>query len=210
MRAPNWLQVSRRKPGKVNANLTLVDTLQWEEKSDSKHKHCLPHRSHLRNKGHQGSECTSRVWKYSRLTRSVLSWKMPVSVHKVVIKPEMALGSVQFSSVHSFSCVRLFATPWTTVPQASLSITNSQSLLKLMFIEWVICHPTISSFVIPFFSCLQFLPASGSFKMSQFFTSGGQSIGVSASASVPPVNTQDCFPLGNPFHSYCFSHLLLI
>ena len=58
------------------------------------------------------------------------------------------------------------------------------------------CHPTISSSVVPFSSCLQFFQASGSFKMSHFFESGGQSIGVSASASVLPMNIQDCFPLG--------------
>ena len=58
------------------------------------------------------------------------------------------------------------------------------------------CHPTISSSVVPFSSCLQSFPASGSFQMSQFFTSGGQSIGVSASTSVLPVNIQDWFPLG--------------
>jgi len=58
------------------------------------------------------------------------------------------------------------------------------------------CHPTISSSVVPFSSCLQSSPASGSFPMSQFFISGGQSIGVSASASVLLLNTQDWFPLG--------------
>ena len=58
------------------------------------------------------------------------------------------------------------------------------------------CHPTISSSVVPFFSHLQSFPALGSFPMSQFFTSGGQSIRVSASASVLPVNIQDWFPLG--------------
>ena len=58
------------------------------------------------------------------------------------------------------------------------------------------CHPTISSSVIPFSSCLQSFPASGSFPMSQFFTSGGQSVVVSASASVLPMNIQDWFPLG--------------
>ena len=58
------------------------------------------------------------------------------------------------------------------------------------------CNPTISSSVIPFSSCLQSFPASGSFPMSQFFTSGGQRIGVSASASVLPMNIQDRFPLG--------------
>ena len=60
--------------------------------------------------------------------------------------------------------------------------------------QW--CHPTISSSVVPFSSCPQSFPASGSFQMCQFFTSGGQSIGVSASASVLPMNIQDCFPLG--------------
>ena len=58
------------------------------------------------------------------------------------------------------------------------------------------CYPTISSSVVPFFSCLQSFPASGSFPTSQFFTSRGQSIGVSASASVLPMNIQDWFPLG--------------
>ena len=60
--------------------------------------------------------------------------------------------------------------------------------------QW--CHPAISSSVIPFSSCLQSFLASGSFQMSQFFTSRGQSIGVSASASVLPMNIQDWFPLG--------------
>ena len=60
--------------------------------------------------------------------------------------------------------------------------------------QW--CHPTISSSVIPFSFHLQSFPASGSFQRSQFFTSGGQSIGVSASASAFPMNIQDWFPLG--------------
>ena len=58
------------------------------------------------------------------------------------------------------------------------------------------CHPTISSCVVPFSSHLQSFPASRSFQMSQFFTSGCQSIGISASASVLPINIQDWFPLG--------------
>ena len=60
--------------------------------------------------------------------------------------------------------------------------------------QW--CHPTISSSVVCFSSFLQSFPASGSFPVSQFFTSGGQSIGASASASVLPMNIQDWFPLG--------------
>ena len=60
--------------------------------------------------------------------------------------------------------------------------------------QW--CHPTISSSVIPFSLCLQSFPASGSFPMSQFFASGGQRIGLSASSSILPMNIQDWFPLG--------------
>ena len=93
------------------------------------------------------------------------------------------------SSVQSLSCVRLSATPWTAACQ---SITNSQSLLKLMSIESVMP----SNHLIPFSFRLQSFPASGSFQMSQFFTSGGQSIGASASASVLPMNIQGWFPLG--------------
>ena len=71
--------------------------------------------------------------------------------------------AVQFSSVQSLSCVRLFATPWTTACQASLFITNCRSLPKSMSIESVM-HPTISSSVIPFSSCPQSFPASRFFK----------------------------------------------
>ena len=80
----------------------------------------------------------------------------------------------QFSSVHSLSHVWLFATPWTAACQASLSITNSWSLLKLMSIESVI--PSNHLILFPFSSCLQSFPASGSFPVSQFFASDGQSI----------------------------------
>ena len=167
--------------------------------------------------------------------------------------------SVQSSSVQLLSHVPLFVTPWITVLQVSLSITNSWSSLKLTSIESVMpsshlilcrplfllppippsirvfsnelsrvqhfathglhharipcpslsprvcsnsyplsqwCHPTISSSVVPFSSCLQSFPASGCFPMSQFFTSGGQSTGASASASVLPTNIQGWFPSG--------------
>ena len=88
-------------------------------------------------------------------------------------------GSVQFAAVvQSLSRARLVATPWTAACQASLFFTVSWSLLKLMS-PW--CHPTISSSVVTFSSCLQSFPASGSFPMSQFFASGGLSIRVSAS-----------------------------
>ena len=103
--------------------------------------------------------------------------------------------SVQFSSVQLLSHVRLFATPWTVACQGSLSNTNSWSLLKLMSIESVmpsnhliLCRPLL---LLP-----QSLPASGSSPVNQFFPSGGQSIGASASVSVLPVKIQDWFPLG--------------
>ena len=154
-------------------------------------------------------------------------------------------------SVQLLSCVRLFATPWTTACQASLSFTLSPNLFKLMSFELVMpfnhliytyiymiyiqfscsvvsdslwphepqharppcpsptpgvypnpcpsnqwCHPTISSSVVPFSSCPQSFPASGSFQMNQLFTSGGQRIAISASVSVLPMNTQDWSPLG--------------
>ena len=100
-----------------------------------------------------------------------------------------------FSSVQLLSHFRLFATPWTASHQASLSITNSQSSIKpYPLSQW--CHPTISSSVVPFSSCLQSFPASGSSQMSQLFASGGKSNGVSASTSVLPINMQGLFPLG--------------
>ena len=99
--------------------------------------------------------------------------------------------SVQFSQL---SHVWLFVTPWIAACQASLSITNSWSSNSCPSNQW--CHPTISSSVIPFSSCLQSFLASGSFPMTQFFTSGGQSIGAWSSASDLPMNIQDWFPLG--------------
>ena len=96
----------------------------------------------------------------------------------------------QFSLVQSLSPAWLFATPWTAACQASLSITSSQSPHNpCPLSQW--CHPMISSSVVPFSSCPQSFPASGSFQMSQLFASGGQSIGVSASTSVLPMDMQD-------------------
>ena len=81
--------------------------------------------------------------------------------------------------VQSLSCVQLSATPWTAAHQASPSFTISRSLLKFMSIESIM--PSISSSAIPFSSCLQSFPASVYFPTSQLFTSGGQTIGDSAS-----------------------------
>ena len=97
---------------------------------------------------------------------------------------------VQFSSAQSLNCVQLFATPWTVACQSSCpSPTPGVYLNSCPSSRW--CHSTISSSVIPFSSCSQSFPASGSFPMSQLFASGGQSFGVSASTSVLPVNTED-------------------
>jgi len=100
-----------------------------------------------------------------------------------------------FSSVQLLSRVRLFATPWTVALQASLSITTPRVYSNSCPLsQW--CHPTISSSVIPFSSRLQSFPASGSFPMNRFLTLSGQSIRVSVSASVLPMNIHDWFPLG--------------
>ena len=96
------------------------------------------------------------------------------------------------SSVQSLSHLQLFATPWTAAHQASLSSTSpGVHSNSCPLSQW--CHPTISSSVIPFYSCLQSFPAWRSFLMSQFL---GQSIGVSALASVLPMKIQDWFPSG--------------
>ena len=102
-------------------------------------------------------------------------------------------SSVQFSSVTQ-SCPTLrpresqHARPPCPSPTPGVHSNSCPSS------RW--CHPAISSSVVPFSSCLQYFPASGSFPMSQFFSSGGQSIGVSASGSVLPVSIQNWFPLG--------------
>ena len=98
----------------------------------------------------------------------------------------------QFSPVQSLSHVQLFVTPWTAAHQASLSITNCQSLLKLMSTESVMPGNDLIS-VIPLSPRLQSFPASGSFPMSQLFAPDGQRIGVSASASVLPMNIRTDF-----------------
>ena len=101
----------------------------------------------------------------------------------------------KFSSVQSLSSVWLCDPIDWSMPRFPVHHCNSRSLLKLIQSSWW-CDPTISSSVVPFSSCLQSFPASGSFPMSQSFTSDDQSIGVSASASVLPMNIQDWFTLG--------------
>ena len=104
---------------------------------------------------------------------------------------------LQFSSVQLLSHVWLFATPWTATRQPPCPSPSPRVHPNLCPSNWW-CHPTILSSVIPFSSCPQSSPVSGSFSMSQLFASGGQSTGVSASASVLPMNIQDWSPLGWP------------
>ena len=111
-------------------------------------------------------------------------------------KPERKTIQYQFSTVQSLSRVQFLVTPWITACQASLSITNSRSSLRLRSIKSVMPSNHLTSFsVIPFSSCPQSLPAPESFPMSQLFTWGGQSTGVSALASFLPKNTLDWSPL---------------
>ena len=106
-------------------------------------------------------------------------------------------NSVLYFIVELLSPVWLFATPWTAAPQASLSITNSRSLLKLMSIELVMpSNHLILCLPLPLLF-LQSLPTSGPFPVSQFFPVRWPKYwGFSASASVLPVNIQGWFPLG--------------
>ena len=102
---------------------------------------------------------------------------------------------IQVSSVQSLSRVQLFATPWTAACQASLSFTVSWSLLKLTSMESVM--PSNHLILCRHFLLLpSIFPRNGSFPFSWFFTSDGQSVGVSASASVFPMNIKGWFPLG--------------
>ena len=113
-----------------------------------------------------------------------------------ILLSQSSNNPIQSSSVQSLSRVQLFATLWTPalrLPSPSPTpgaCSNSSSASSW----WR--HPTISSSVVPFYSCLQSFPASGSFPMSQLFESGGQSIGASASSSVLPMNIQAWFPVG--------------
>ena len=111
--------------------------------------------------------------------------------------PQKYKGSLETTVNNSvqLSCVWLFAIPWAVAHQASLSITTPRACSNLCPSSWW-CHPAISSSAIPFSSCPQSFPVTGSLPMSQLFTSGGQSVETSTSASVLPVNIQGWFPLG--------------
>ena len=116
-----------------------------------------------------------------------------------LIKMEILISQLHWVTVHFSSFTQLCSTlcdpmdcstPGLPVHHQLPELTHNSCPLS----RW--CYPIISSSVVPFFSCPQSFPASGSFQMSQLFLSGGQSIGVSASTSVLPMNIQDWFPLG--------------
>ena len=114
--------------------------------------------------------------------------------HKFIPKSCVSLG-ISFSSVQPLSCVWLCDPKDCSMPRLPCPSPTPRAYSDLCPSHpW--CHLTISSSVIPFCSHLQSFPASGSFQMSQFFISGVQSTGVSASASVLPMNIQNWFPLG--------------
>ena len=119
---------------------------------------------------------------------------MDCILHEVT-KSQTWLSDLYFSSLQLLSRVQIFENPWTAACQASLSITSSRSLPKLIHNESVmpsnhliLCHPLLLPPSV--------FPRSGSFQMSQLFASSGQKIGVLASTSVLSMNTLDWFPLG--------------
>ena len=161
----------------------------------------LPTKKENRQKGWWRQREVFRFWvNFEGGTNRICSWiaygiwkSSDQDKHKV-LTPKVNGATMNHPLQFSHSVVWDSVIPWTAACQAYLSITSSQSLLKLMSIRLVM-PSTISFSVLPF-SCLQSFPASRSFPMNQFFASAGQRIGASASASVLPMNIQDWFPLG--------------
>ena len=121
-------------------------------------------------------------------SEKLYSYHLPL-IYLIVHFQHACISVSEFSSVQSLSRVQLCDSMNHSMPGLPVHHQFPESTQTHV-------HPTISSSVVPFSSCPQSFPASGSFQMSQLFTSGGQSIGTSASTSVLPVNTQDWFSLG--------------
>ena len=161
---------------------------------------------------HQGSPChaliaSENVWE-SKWSFTLLTWikQNDFPFYPIVFSQKIwdKVRSHEFSSVQLLSHVQLFAIPWTTARQTSLSITNSQSLLKLMSIQsmmpsnhLILCHLLL---LLP-----SIFPSIGSFQINQFFPSGGQSIGVSASASVLPEIVGNLISGSSAFSKTCLN-----
>ena len=136
----------------------------------------------------------------TNISRNLTWFKISLSIFSILYSRTLQmywnkLPHWYISSVQSLSLVQLLMTPWTAAFQASLPITNSWSLLEFMSIKSVMPSNHLI-LCCPFLLLHQSLPASGSFPMSQLFTSGSPSIGVSASTAVLPMNIRDWFPLG--------------
>ena len=121
------------------------------------------------------SKALSRVFSSTTIFFNLFFYWRTIALQNFVFCQTSTWISHQFSSVQSLSRVWLFVTPWITARQASLSITNSWWVHSNSRPSSQWCHPAISSSVVPFSSCPQSLPASGSFSVSQLFAWGGQS-----------------------------------
>ena len=152
-----------------------ITIIQGEKKESLKHK-----KGHMNGKERTWTSKQPNMW---RIDKWFYGWGGKENRKAFVIV-----------DIQSLSHLWLFVNLWTVACQAPLPSTISWSLLRFMSIELVIW--TISSSAIPFSSCLQSFPASGSFPVSWLFTSHGQSIGTSTSASALPKNIQGWFPLG--------------
>ena len=181
---------------------TWVQSLDWEdpmEKGKATHSSILAWRVPWTVSGHKESDTTERIYldiDILQLTYSQTNYLLVNSVwgSAFQVNAKLCRTTVQFSSVQLLSRVRLFATPWIADARPPCpSQTPGVYPNSCPSSRW--CHPAISSSVIPFSSCPQSLPASGSFPMNQLFAWGGQRIGVSASASVLPMNTQGWSPM---------------
>ena len=139
---------------------------------------------------------TAALDKITHLSSAPLGWKAAWSGERCPAAPSWKSSQIWrrvYCSVTQ-SCLTLCHPMDCTIPSFPV-FTISWSVLKLCLLSrW--CHPAISCSVVPFSSCLQSSPDSGSFPMNWLFKSGGQNLGVSASASVLPMNIQDWFPLG--------------
>ena len=145
-------------------------------------------------KGQRSPPMTSRQWEFYRQSGRGVTCRNSTVIFTLVMSGLTSVILVTFSSVQSLSHVWLFlphGLQHARLPCPSPAPATCSNSCRSS--QW--CHPIISFSVIPSSSCLQSFPASGSFPMSQFFASGGQSIGVSALALVLPMNIEDSFPL---------------
>ena len=136
---------------------------------------------------------TTWIFTFQSHSVSLSASSVPVRKVSLLLKHPLSFSSVQFNSVAQ-SCPTLWPHESQHTRPPCLSSTPGVYSNLCPSSRW--CHSAISSSVVPFSSCLQSLPASGSFPLSQLLAWGGQSTGVSASTSVLPMNTQDWFPLG--------------